>query len=681
MKLMKKQLEPEKALQEEWLITNGIGGFASSTVLGANTRRYHGLLIAPLKPPAKRHLILSKLDESIEANGEKYNLYTNLCHHYMAEGYQYLESFEKNPLPEFTYKVANVKVQKKLSFIYEKNTIVVKYTIQNNQAQEIKMTIAPIMNFRDFHHMTTSHSFEVEQKIESTKVEVKIDQNQPIYMTCSDGIYWEHQHDIFKNMYYLKEEERGFYPEEDLCVPGRYEITVAPKEKKEVTVVVSLEDNIQNIKADEVFDKEIQRLEEIVKQTKIVSTKTNLLKKQQYTNLFLRDLILATDNFIVYRPEIGLHSILAGFPWFLDWGRDTAISFEGLLLITKRYDLAREILLMLTKDIRCGLVPNGYSEADNTPLYNSADSSLLLFEQVNKFLKYTKDYDFVKENLYEKLKNIVENYKQGIDLDGNNIYVDEDGLLVSGTPNIQNTWMDAKIGDFVVTPRNGKVVELNSLWYNALKTLEHLAKKFGEKELADFYKKQAKAHQKIFEEKFYEEKKKSLQDVLGDSKVRPNQLFSIATTYPVINPASDIGKTIFVTVKKKLLTKCGLRTLAPDEDGYIEEYSGDGVKRDKSYHQGVSWVWLLGLYADSLENIINSEKDRIEKEKYMIEKEKFVEKIVSTFKKELYAKEGLGSISELYDSNVEAKPGGTFAQAWSVSEILKIVTRLEKEWN
>lgn len=681
MKLMKKQLEPKKVLQEEWLITNGIGGFASSTVLGANTRRYHGLLVAPLKPPARRHLILSKLDESVEINGKKYNLYTNMCHNYIAEGYQYLESFEKNPLPEFTYKVADVKVQKKLSFMYGKNTIVVKYTIKNNCAEEVKMTIAPIMNFRDFHHMTTSHQFEVEQTIEVAKVTVKIDHNQPIYMTCSDGTYIEHQHDIFRNMYYLKEEERGFYPEEDLCVPGRYEIAVAPKEKKEVTVVVSLEDDIQNIDADEVFEKEIRRLEQIVKQTKLLSTKKDLTKKQQEANDFLRDLIIAADNFVVFRPEIGLHSILAGFPWFLDWGRDTAISFEGLLLITKRYDLAKEILLMLTKDIRCGLVPNGYSEADNTPLYNSADSSLLLFEQVNKFLKYTKDYDFVKENLYEKMKDIVEHYKNGIDLDGNNIYVDEDGLLVSGTTSIQNTWMDAKIGDFVVTPRNGKVVELNSLWYNALKTLEHLAKKFGEKELADCYKKQAKAHQDVFEEKFYEEKKKSLQDVLGDSKVRPNQLFSIATTYPVINPASYTGKTIFATVKKKLLTKYGLRTLAPDEEGYIAEYSGDSVKRDKSYHQGVSWVWLLGLYADSLENIINSEKDRIEKEKYVIEKEKFVEKIFSTFKKELYAKEGLGSISELYNSDLSAKPGGTIAQAWSVSEILKIVTRMDTEWN
>lgn len=675
MKLLKKQLDLKSALNQEWIITNGIGGYASSTVLGANTRRYHGLLIAPLQVPAKRHLLLSKLDESIEMEGKKHILYTNMCRNYISEGYKNLESFEKNPLPEFTYKIEEVKIQKKLSFIYGKNTIVVKYLVKNNCEKNVKLTIAPVMNFRDFHHMTTNHDFQVEQMIENTKVTIKIDHQMPIYMNCNKGFYIEHKNDIFKNMYYMKEEERGFFPEEDLLVPGRYEIFIAPKQKKEITVVCSLESDIEEIDANEVFQKETQRLEEIVKKTKLLSTKKELTKAEKDRNMFLKDLIIGADNFVIFRNKTNLHSILAGFPWFLDWGRDTAISFEGLLLITRRFDLAKEILLTLTQDIKCGLIPNGYSEEDNAPLYNSADSSLLLFEQINKFLKYTKDYDFVKENLYEKLKDIIENYKNGIDLDGNNIYIDEDGLLVSGTPSTQNTWMDAKIGDFVVTPRNGKVVELNSLWYNSLKTMEYLAKKFGEKELADNCKKEAKAHQKSFEKNFYCEEKKTLNDVLGDSKVRPNQLFSISTTYPVINPASSVGKTIFATVKNKLFTKYGLRTLAPDEEGYIAEYSGDSVKRDKSYHQGISWVWLLGLYADSLENIINNEKDRIEKEKYMIEMEKLVEKIYQTFKKELYGPECLGGISEIYDADLSGKPGGTVAQAWSVSEILKIITK------
>lgn len=677
MKLTKKQLDIKNALEKEWIITNGIGGYASSTVIGANTRRYHGLLVAPLKAPAMRHLILSKLDESIFINNEKYDLYTNVCGNFISDGHKNLESFEKNPLPEFIYKVNNVKIIKRVCMVYGENTVVVNYEVKNNNTQEAKMTIAPIMNYRDFHSMTSNHNFKLEENIEGTKVEIKIDNHNPIYMKINDGIYIEHHNDTFKNMYYLKEEERGFFPEEDLCVPGRYEIIIEPKKKKEITIVVSLNSDIENIEANTVFESEIERFETIVKQTKLISKKVNMTKKEKDQNEFLKDLIIATDNFIINRPEFGTHSILAGFPWFLDWGRDTCIAFEGLLLITKRYDLAREVLLTLTRDIKCGLVPNGYSEEDGKPLYNSADSSLLLFEQVNKFMKYTRDYDFIKENIYEKLKDIITNYSNGIDLDNNNIFIDEDGLLVSGTPHTQNTWMDAKIGDYVVTPRNGKVVELNALWYNALKTLEYLAKKFDEKDVADSCKKVAKNHKKVFEEKFYNPNKKSLYDVLGDEKIRPNQLFAISTTYPVITPASFTGKTIFETVKKKLVTKCGVRTLAKDEEGYVAEYQGDSFKRDMSYHQGISWVWLLGLYADSLENIIDNEKDRIEKEKYIIEKEKLEENVYNTFVKELYNKECIGSISELYDSKVPYKPGGTCAQAWSVSEILKIVSRKE----
>lgn len=677
MKITKKQMELKSALQKEWLITNGIGGYSSSTIIGANTRRYHGLLVAPLNPPAQRYLILSKLDESLQVNNEKYNLYTNVCHNYISEGYKNLESFEKNPLPEFVYKAGNVKISKKISLIYQHNTVVIKYIIKNSSKNVAKMTIAPVANYRDFHNMTSSHNFKIEQNITDKKIEVKIDDNYPVYMYCNEANYIEHKNDVFRNMYYIKEEERGFFPEEDLCVTGRFEVEIEPKKTQEVTIIVSLENDIESIDADVVFENEEKRLEKIIKNTKLISNKKTLTKVEKDKNSFINDLIIATDNFVIYRPEFDTYSILAGFPWFLDWGRDACIAFEGLLLITKRYDIAKQVLLTLTRDIKCGLVPNGYSEEDGKPLYNSADSSLLLFEQVNHYLKYTKDYEFIKENIYEKLKEIITNYSNGIELDGNNIYIAEDGLLVSGTEQTQNTWMDAKIGNLVVTPRNGKVVELNSLWYNALKTLENLAKKFGEKEVSDSCKKVAKAHKKVFEEKFYNEEKKALYDVLGDDKIRPNQLFSISTTYSVIAPCSSIGKIIFETCKKKLLTKCGLRTLAENEEGFIPEYYGDSFKRDMSYHQGISWVWLLGLYSDALKNIIDCEKDRIEKEKYIIEKEKFEEKIYNIFKKELYDKECVGSISELYDSVSPYNPGGACAQAWSVSEILKIISCME----
>lgn len=677
MKLSKKQIDLKECLNKEWVLSNGTGGFCSSTVIGANTRRYHGLLIAPLIPPAQRHLLVSKLDECVIIDGKEYNLYTNICKNYVSEGYKYLYSFEKEYLPIFTYKIENIKITKTISMVYGRNTVVIQYKIKNGK-KNAKLKLAPILNFRDFHQMTTNHEFTVKQKIDNNKIRVEIDGNAvtPIYLFSNDGNYIKHENDIFRNMFYLKEEERGFFPEENLLVPGRYEIDIKPNEMKEITFVASLEDNIEQIDSNKVFKDEIERQDNIIKQTGLLKTKSKLTKQEKDYNEVVKQLIIATDSFVINRPLFGTHSILAGYPWFLDWGRDTLIAYEGLLLITKRFDLAKEILLTFTRDVKFGLVPNGYSGFDNRPLYNSADASLLLFEQVNKYISYTKDYDFIRENIYEKLKDIIENYSKGIDLDNNNIYIAEDGLLCSGTETTQNTWMDAKIGNFAVTPRNGKVVELNALWYNALRTLENLAKRFDEKEVSDSCRKVANNHKKVFEEMFYNPKKKSLYDVIGDSKIRPNQLFSISTTYPVIKPSSEIGKTIFKTVTTKLLTKYGLRTLAKGEEGYIPYYEGDSFKRDMSYHQGVVWVWLLGLYSDSFKNIINDEKDRLEKEKLIIEYEKFAKSVYATFKVEINSSEGIGTISELYNSEKPFKPGGTFSQAWSVSEVLKIITKM-----
>lgn len=671
MKLSKKELNLEEGMRKEWIISNGIGGFSSSTVIGANTRRYHGLLIAPLNPPAKRHLIFSKIDESVTINNESYNLSTNFCRNYVSEGYKNLDSFSKEYIPEFNYKVNDLKISKKVCMVYGKNTVVVQYIIRNGK-NPAKLTLAPIANFRDFHSLTPERKFQLKQDIDKTKVKLDID-GINAYMFLSDGAYIKHENDVFKNMYYFKEEERGFSAEEDLIVPGVYEIDINPKETKELTFVASLENKIEDIDSNEIIENEIQRLKKIIEDSGLIKKKSRPTKTETEYNQFINSLVISADSFIIIRGKA--HSILAGFPWFLDWGRDSLIAFEGLLLVTKRYDLARDLLINMTKDIKDGLVPNGYSEYNNKPLYNSADSSLLLFEQVNRYLKYTKDYDFIKDNIYNTLKKIVKNYISGINLDGNNIYIEENGLLHSGTEQIQNTWMDAKIGDYVVTPRNGVVVEINALWYNALKTLEYLANKFEEGKKSEEYKKMASSHKKVFEEKFYNENKKSLYDVLGDDKIRPNQLFTISTTYSVIKPSSDIGKTIFKTVTNKLLNRYGLQTLAKGEDNFTDVYEGSPYKRDMSYHQGITWVWLLGLYSDAYLNMIADEKDRLEKEKLKVEYGTFVKNVYTTFKREINEKESIDSISELYNSKTPFNPAGAYAQAWSISEILKIVTK------
>ena len=316
----------------------------------------------------------------------------------------------------------------------------------------------------------------------------------------------------------------------------------------------------------------------------------------------------------------------------------------------------------------------GQSGYDSRPLSNSVDASLLLFEEVKKFLSYTNEYEWVRENIYPSLVKIMNAYQTRIDIDGNNIYMDEDFLISSGTENIQNTWMDAKIGDFVVTPRNGKAVEVNSMWYNALKIMEELTILMRGKEEAKRYSELAKKCKKSFNEKFYNKKRKCLYDVLGDSRIRPNQLFALSLSYPVIDPNSDIAKEILNTVEKKLLTPYGLRTLAKGEPGYRERYEGDMIKRDMSYHQGVIWPWLLGLYYDTLRNMIKVEKNKTAKKALESKLESFRKNVKETFVKEMQEGKTVGSICELYDiENKKYMPQGTIAQGWSVGEIFRII--------
>lgn len=679
MKLSKKQLELKSGLRKEWIISNGIGGFASSSVIGANTRRYHGLLIAPILPPARRHLFISKLDESIRIGNENFELYTNLCKNYVSEGYKYLEKFEKEFIPIYTYKIGKAKIVKKISMIYGRNTVVVVYNVKTAE-NDVTLTLAPIVNFRDFHSMSTNRTdFSVKQTISGNKVRLEIDGNSytPMYTYVNDGTYIEHKNDVFKNMYYLKEDERGFMPEENLVVSGRYEIDIPANTEKTITFVGSLEDNTENVDGEKVVKEEIERLKKVVKQTELVNSDKKLSKETKEYNQFIQDLLISADSFMLYRPSFGTKSIIAGYPWFLDWGRDTFIAFEGLLLITKRFEDAKQVIRTFIRDIKAGLVPNGYSGFDGRPMYNSVDAALLLFEVINKYLEYTDDYEFVQNEVYEKLKDIIENYSKGTNLDNNNIYLDKDGLIVSGTEKTQNTWMDAKIGDYVVTPRNGKVVEVNALWYNALKILEKLSEKFNEENLAVNYKEMAKKCKTAFNKKFYNSRRKCLYDVLGDGKIRPNQLFALSVSYPVMNLTSENAKSVFNTVTDKLLTRYGLRTLSRIDEGYIGIYEGDAFKRDMSYHQGVSWVWLLGLYSDAFENMIKAEKNKKEQENMKERYKLFVQNVYNTFKKELYDEDAVQSISELYNSKPPYTPGGTCSQAWSVSEVLKICVKSE----
>ena len=402
MKYEKEKLTLEEGLNKEWIITNGMGGYSSSTIIGANTRKYHGLLVAPLMPPGNRQLILSKVDESIEIDGKKHNLYTNVCKSFISDGYKNLESFEKEYIPIFTYKVEDVIIKKFICLEYGRNTVSIFYYIKNAEKFS-KLTLAPIVNFRGFHTTNNNNEFSVKQEIDNNKVKLIIENNSqnPIYTYLSEGKYIKHDNDIFRDMYYIEEEKRGQGAIENHVVPGVYEVEIGPGEEKYITFVCSMEQNIEEKDAKELINKEIIRLSTLIYNTGLLNEGNADSKDEEYEKL-IKNFVIATDNFVAYRPSFALYTLIAGYPWFLDWGRDTLISFEGILLKTKRFEIAKEVLLTCIRDIKYGLVPNGYSGYDSRPLYNSVDASLLLFEEVKKFLNYTNEYEWVRENIYPK---------------------------------------------------------------------------------------------------------------------------------------------------------------------------------------------------------------------------------------------------------------------------------------
>ena len=673
MRFTKESLNLENGLNKEWIITNGIGGYASSTIIGANTRRYHGLLMAPLIPPAKRTLILSKIDESIEIDGQKHDLFTNIGKSFIKHGYEYQVSFVKEFMPVYTYQVGDIEIKKVVCMQYQKNTVAIYYKIKNGN-HNTKIILTPIMNYRDSHGMNKDHIYNLKEKYNRGKLEVSIDNGKPIYMQVSESEYIEHHNDTFFNMFYIEEEKRGFEAEENHVIPGRFEVNIEKNEEKVVSVICSLEENIEELDARAIITNEVVRQNQEIIKAQLIDKKENKTEQEEKRDQLVKQLLIAVDNFIIKRPLFNTYSVIAGYPWFLDWMRDTLISFEGLLLVTKKYDIAKEVLRTCVRDIKYGLVPNAYNEEDDRPLYNSVDASLLLFEQVKKYLNYTSDYDFIMEEIYPKLESIIQNYSIGIDIDNNNIYLDTDGLIVSGTESTQNTWMDVKFNGIPATPRNGKPVEINAMWYNALKIMNELSKRKPEEIKKMNYDKMALKCKKSFIEKFYNKKRKCLYDVLGDKKIRPNQLFALSLSYPVLDVNSEEARTMFDTVTKKLLNPYGLKTLAKGEENYIEVYEGDNFKRDFSYHQGITWTWLLGLYYDCLKRFATeSKKDKTIYKKQLNE---FIKQVTETFSKELNERGCIGSIAEIFDSKKPYEPKGAVAQAWSVAEVFRII--LEK---
>ena len=622
MKITKEKYE--EVIKNEWLITNGIGGFASSTISGCNTRKYHGLIVASLGKSGERYLCLSKLNESLIIRGSEHSFSTNECNNFIEKGYSYQTEFSKVFLPKFTYSVKNIQIEKTLAMKYGENKIGITYKIKTDK-DDVLLRLQPLVNFRSFHQ--TKNCPELQQEINESAVNVRLKSNINLHMIVSEGEYIEYTRTYYENMFYRAEEERGLDSSESHYMPGYFEIVIPKNSEKVIEFVASVDDStlfLPKANATDIIRGENVRFEKICK---IANAKSDLEK----------ELVIAADNFIIEKNNT--KTIIAGYPWFGDWGRDTFISLEGITLETNRFKDAKEIINSFKNYIKDGLVPNLISE-DGAESYNSVDASLWYIDAVYKYYKYTMDSEFVKD-MYPTLMEIINAYKNGTSYD---IKMDEDGLISAGNAETQLTWMDAKVGDVIPTPRYVKAVEINALWYNALKIMEVFSNIIGEKFDSSISKKIEDSFKKFYAPV-------GLFDTIEpvSNKIRPNQVIAIGLEFSPVE--KEKAREILKLVDEKLYTNRGLKTLSSDDEDYRPYYFGGVYERDTSYHQGTVWPFLLMFYNKALKKYEKRANDNIEVQKML--------------------HEGcIGNVAEIYDAEEPRKPKGAYAQAWSIAMLI-----------
>ncbi len=634
----------QAAIAKEWIETNGRGGYASSTIIGTNTRRYHGLLIATTRSPLGRMVILSKMEETLVLkDGTRYNLscsqYPGIVH---PEGYRYLEEFRLDPFPIFTYKVGDVVIEKAVFMIYGENTTVITYKVLDAPSY-LELLVRPLVAARDYHWISIENT-NFNKSVESLEgcIRMKPYNESPLVYLAHNADRFEPAGYWYKTFEYQREKEKGLEYHEDLYSPGEFGFLL--KQGDKAHLVASTEG--RKMRSVEVLESS-----EVLRRSEVASTAK--LKDQ-----FAIQLATAADSFLVKRMD-GLTTVVAGYHWFWDWGRDALISLPGLTLALGRFDEARNILTTFAKYCDQGMIPNRFPELSKDPEYNTVDASLWFFWAVHKFLEYTDDYDFVEENILDYLEEIIQYYINGTRYE---IKMDRDGLISTGDSGTHLTWMDAKVGEWVVTPRNGKAVEVNALWYNALKIMESICDKLKLR-----YKNECArlAHlaKRSFDLTFWYEAGGYLYDCVSeegaDKSVRPNQIFALSLPFRIISKEKE--KRILEVVGRELLTPYGLRSLSPKHRDYRGTYSGDQRTRDASYHQGTVWPWLLGAFITAYLNVYGRTKKTKEEAR----------RFLTPLKGHLL-EAGLGTISEIFDADPPYNPRGAISQAWSVAEILRV---------
>ena len=634
------------ASSREWLETNGIGGFASGTISGANTRRYHGVLTAATEPPLGRITMVSKVEETVAVAGEQFELSSNQYPgNIHPRGFELLATFRLDPFPIWTYDLPGVEIEKRVFMPHGMNATVIRYKARSKtrfKRAPATMTLRPLLSFVDYHHLRRqTEELNGEFSEIAGIVEMHPVLGLPPVFFAHNGASIERTGYWYNNFEFAIEQERGFDFREDLFQPFEISFDL----KGESTIIISSGEAINAADAAALEKEEIKRRKGLVKKAGV---RTELEKQ----------LVQAADQFIVRRGEG--HTIIAGYPWFSDWGRDTMIALPGLTLATGRPEVARGILLEFARNVSQGMLPNRFPDAGGEADYNTVDATLWYFEAVRAYTEHTGDYDFIRENIYRELAEILIWHLRGTRF---NIHVDTDGLLYAGEPGVQLTWMDAKIGDIVITPRTGKAVEIQALWYNALMTMADHAGRFGDEEDRRKYLSMADLAKLSFNAIFWNEAEQCLYDVAEnghrDGSIRPNQIFAASLHHSMLD--EERARKVVDRVEMDLLTPVGLRSLSPADPKYVPIYIGSPFERDSAYHQGTVWGWLIGGFVEAYRRVYPDRKERIAE-------------LLSGFESHL-REAGIGQISEIFDANAPHSPRGCFAQAWSVAEALRILGR------
>ncbi len=637
---------PDSALRKEWLETNGLGGFASSTIAGLNTRRYHGLLTAATRPPVGRMVLLSKLEETLVIDGRRYELsanqYPGVIH---PQGLQYLKRFRLDPFPIFTYEVAGIEIEKSVFMIHGENSAVIQYelkTADRSAPAGCLLEARPLIAFRDYHSLAHENgALNPRVETESNLATIRPYEGAPSLYLAHDADELDVNGWWYRNFEYQVERERGLDFKEDLFSPCVLKFDLSRRLR--AAVIASTERRDVN----RVFD---YRQAEIARREAVTAVFPDV-------NELVCALVTAADQFIVARGD--RKTVIAGYHWFADWGRDTMIALPGLTLVTGRDDEAKSILLAFARFVDRGMLPNRFPDAGEEPEYNTADATLWYFEAVRSLLRYTGDYNFVQTNLYPTLTEIIDWHERGARY---GIRVDEDGLLHSGEPGIQLTWMDARVDGREVTPRTGKAVEIQALWYNALCVMERLANEFGDLEGEKRYGRMAARAKRSFNELFWNEAAGCLFDVVDgetrDGSIRPNQILAVSLAHTML--PREKAKQVVAIVERDLLTPYGLRSLSPDDSQYRGRYEGGPSERDGAYHQGTVWAWLMGPFITAYIKANGNTRKSREQAALCLE----------GFRRHLL-EAGLRQVSEIFDGDAPHAARGCAAQAWSVAELLR----------